>query len=129
MATRYQRGNQNMYIKEEQTTQWPQDIKGVIRILWYLVAIVLSVLLRYTDSDYPFDILWPLCCLFFFDIQILITPLISCGHWVGQKCVLHGSERIFCPLQSAPLFCGAGFVHDLYRSREPPAHVAEWTKI
>ena len=24
--------------------------------LWYLVAIVLSVLLRYTDSDYPFDI-------------------------------------------------------------------------
>ena len=24
--------------------------------LWYLVAIVLSVFLRYTDSDYPFDI-------------------------------------------------------------------------
>jgi hypothetical protein len=44
---------------------------------------------------------------------------------LGQKCVLHGSERIFCPLQSAPLFWGAGFVHDLYRSREPPAHVAE----
>jgi hypothetical protein len=65
--------------------------------LWYLVAIVLSVLLRYTDSDYlplvscghcvvcsssiygfwlpPFGILWPLCCLFFFDIRILMTPL------------------------------------------------------
>ena len=29
---RYQRGNQNPYIKEEQTTQWPKDTKGVIRI-------------------------------------------------------------------------------------------------
>jgi hypothetical protein len=78
MAKRYQRGNQNTYIKEEQTTQWPKDAKGVIRIciskknrqhngqkipkrqsesiyqrrtdntidkLWYLLAIVLSVLL------------------------------------------------------------------------------------
>jgi hypothetical protein len=32
--------------------------------LWYLVAIVLSVL-RFTASDYPFGILWPLCCLSF----------------------------------------------------------------
>ena len=24
---------------------------------------------------------WPLCCLFF-DIQIMITPLVSCGHYV-----------------------------------------------
>ena len=32
MAKRYQRGNQNLYIKEEQTTQWPKDTKGVIRI-------------------------------------------------------------------------------------------------
>jgi phage FluMu protein Com len=51
MAKRYQRGNQNLYIKEEQTTQWPKDTKGAIRIymiliaLWYLLAIVLSVLL------------------------------------------------------------------------------------
>jgi hypothetical protein len=34
---------------------------------------VLSALFRYTDSDYPFA--WPLCCLLFFDIQILITSL------------------------------------------------------
>ena len=60
-------------------------------------VIVLSVLLLYTDSDYPFGIfchcvvcsssiyrfwlpLWyllSLCCLFFFYIQILITPLVS----------------------------------------------------
>jgi hypothetical protein len=31
-AKRYQRGNQNPYIEEKQTAQWPQDIKGVIRI-------------------------------------------------------------------------------------------------
>jgi hypothetical protein len=32
------------------------DIQILITSLWYLVAIVLSVLLRYTDSDYPFGI-------------------------------------------------------------------------
>jgi hypothetical protein len=86
MVKRYQRGNQNLYIEEEQTKQWPKDTKGVIRIrvlkknrhgfwlpLWYLLVIVLSVLLQYTDSDYPFGIFWSLCCLFFFNIQILIT--------------------------------------------------------
>ena len=49
---------------------------------WYLLAIVLSVLPWYADSDYPLSIFWPLCCLFFYDIQILITPLISFGHCV-----------------------------------------------
>ena len=33
---------------------------------WYLLAIVLSVLLWFTDSD-PFGIFWPLYCLYFFD--------------------------------------------------------------
>ena len=32
MAKRYQRGNQNLYIEEEQTTQWPKDTKGAIII-------------------------------------------------------------------------------------------------
>jgi hypothetical protein len=31
MAKRYQRGNQNQYIEEEQTTQWPKDTKEAIR--------------------------------------------------------------------------------------------------
>ena len=57
------------------------SIYGFSLPLWYLqtLTIVLSVLLRYADSDYPFDIFkrWPLCCLFFFNIRILITPLIS----------------------------------------------------
>jgi hypothetical protein len=59
---RHQRGSQNPYIEDEQTTQWS---KG----------------LRYKDSDYPFGVFkllfWPLCCLFIFDIWILTTPLVS----------------------------------------------------
>ena len=54
--------------------------------LWYLLAIALAVLLRFTDSDYPFGIFWPLCCLFFFDLQILIIPLVSS----------YSSSYIFC---------------------------------
>jgi preprotein translocase subunit SecG len=68
------------------------DVRILIT-LWYLLAIGLSVLLRHTNSDYSlvsfghcvvcssstygfwllFGIFWPLCCLFFFDIRILIT--------------------------------------------------------
>jgi hypothetical protein len=51
------------------------SIYGFWLPLCHLLAIVLSVL-RYTDSDYPFVIFWPLCCLSFFDIRILITPLL-----------------------------------------------------
>ena len=53
--------------------------------------IVLSVILRIKDSDYPFGILWPLCCLSFFDLKILITPFVSCGHCV----VCHSSIEGF----------------------------------
>jgi hypothetical protein len=34
----------------------PSSIYGFWLPLWYLLAIVLSVLLRFTDSDYPFGI-------------------------------------------------------------------------
>ena len=47
--------------------------------LWYLVAIVLSVLLC-TASDYPFGISWPLHCLSY--VRLLITPLVSRGHCI-----------------------------------------------
>jgi hypothetical protein len=56
----------------------------------------LFVLLRYTDSDYSFGIFWPLYCLFFFNIQILITPLVSFGHCVvnDQKIPRRYSEAV-----------------------------------
>jgi hypothetical protein len=63
----------------------PSSIYDFWLPLWYHVAIVLSVLPRFTTSDYPFGILWPLYCLSFLDLRLLITPLVSCGH------------RIVCP--------------------------------
>ena len=58
--------------------------------LWYLVAIVLSVLLRITASDYLFGILWPLCCLFFLELRFLITSLVSCRHCVVCSSLNYG---------------------------------------
>jgi hypothetical protein len=55
----------------------PSSVYGFWVPLWYLLAIVLSVLLQFTVSDYPFGIFWPLCCLPFFSLQFLITPLVS----------------------------------------------------
>jgi hypothetical protein len=40
--------------------------------LWYLVAIAFSVLPRLTASDYHFGIFWPLYCLSFLDLRLLI---------------------------------------------------------
>ena len=48
-------------------------------LLWYLLAIILSVL--FTASDYSFGIFWPLYCLSF-DLWLLITPLVSFGHYI-----------------------------------------------
>jgi hypothetical protein len=73
MAKRYQRGNQNPYIEEELTTQWPQDTKG-----------------RYTDSNYPFGIFRALCRLLSFDIWILITNFVSVGHCVVSSSSIYG---------------------------------------
>ena len=48
--------------------------------LWYLLVIVLSVP-PVTASDCPFDIFWSLCYLSL-QLQLLIAPLISFGHYV-----------------------------------------------
>ena len=48
--------------------------------LWYLLAIVLSVLWS-TATDYLFGIFWPLHCLSF-DLQLLITSLVFVGHCI-----------------------------------------------
>ena len=60
---------------------WGQEIIHDFWLpLWYLVAIVLSVLL-FTASDYHFGILWPLYCLSFY-LRFLITTLVSYGHCI-----------------------------------------------
>jgi hypothetical protein len=51
--------------------------------LWYLLAILLFVL-WFTTSDYLFGISWPSYCLSF-DLQFLITSLVSFGHVVNQR--------------------------------------------
>ena len=57
--------------------------------LWYLLAIVFSVLVRFTASDYLFGIFWPLYCLSLFDLQLLITSLVSFGHCVVCPCLIY----------------------------------------
>jgi hypothetical protein len=73
MAKRYQRGN-----------------------LWYLLAIVLSVL-PFTTSDYPFGIFWPLYCLSC-DLPLLITPLVSLGHCIVCPVIYHFWLPLWYPL-------------------------------
>jgi hypothetical protein len=55
----------------------------------FLLVIVLSVL-RFTAFDYPFGIFWSLCCLPFFDLRLLITPLVSFGHCVVCSSSIYG---------------------------------------
>ena len=61
---------------------FPSSISDFWLPLWYLVAIALSVLPRFTTSDYPFGILWPLYCLSFLDLRLMITSLVSYGHCI-----------------------------------------------
>ena len=68
----------------------PSSIYGFWLPLWYLLAIVLSVLLRFTDFDYLFGIFWPLYCLSFFDLRILITSLVSFGHCIVCPSSIYG---------------------------------------
>jgi hypothetical protein len=49
-------------------------------LLWYLVAIVLSIL-RFTASGYSCGIFWSLYCLSF-DLPLLVTPVVSRGHCI-----------------------------------------------
>ena len=62
----------------------------------YLQDIVLSVLLWYTDSDYPFGIFKTLYCLFFLDVRILITPLVSSRHYVVCSSLKYGFWLPIC---------------------------------
>ena len=56
----------------------------------YLLAIVLSVLLRLTASDYLIGIFWPLYCQSLFDLRLLITSSVSFGHCIVSPCSTYG---------------------------------------
>ena len=60
----------------------PSSIDAFWLPLWYLLAIVSSVLLRFMPSDYLFGVFWPLYRLSYFDLCLLITPLVSFGHCI-----------------------------------------------
>ena len=57
--------------------------------LWYLLALVSSVLLRFMPFDYPFGIFWPLYLLSYFDLCLLITHLVSFGHCIVCPTSIH----------------------------------------
>jgi predicted GIY-YIG superfamily endonuclease len=132
-AWRHQRGSQNPYIEDEQTTQWcclfvfdiriltsplvssissfdhcvvcSSSIYGFWLPLWCLqtlpLTIVLSVPLRYNDSGCPFVVfklvLWPLCCLFVFDIKILVYRRWTDNTMVKRRVWRHqrGSQNLY----------------------------------
>ena len=60
----------------------PTSINAFWLPLCYMLAIVSSVLLWFMPFDYPFGIFWPLYSLSYFDLCLLITPLVSLGHCI-----------------------------------------------
>ena len=69
--------------------------------LWYLLVIVLSVFHWFTASDFPFGIFWSLYCLYFIDLRLLISPLVSFGHCIVCLSLIYASDfpfGIFWPL-------------------------------
>jgi hypothetical protein len=58
--------------------------------LWYLLAIILLVLPRYTDSGYTFGIFLPLYWWPFLDIRMLVAPLVSFGHCIACPSSIYG---------------------------------------
>jgi hypothetical protein len=78
---------------------------GVWLPLGYLLAIALSLFLWLVASDYPCGILWSLHGLSF-DLRLLITPVISCGH-----CIV-----------SLSLTCGFWLPHKSKKERQCNGH-------
>jgi hypothetical protein len=57
----------------------------------------------FTDSHYSFGIFWSLCCMSFFDLRILITPLVSFGHYAVCPSSIYGLRLIIVHLMCEPL--------------------------
>ena len=52
--------------------------RSQVILIWYCIQKEFNFVLLYRSLNFFLkDIFWPLCCLFFFDIRILITSLVS----------------------------------------------------
>ena len=62
------------------------------RFLWGSCYSIFSFICMFCRSLFVllFFFFWPLCCLFFFDIRILTTPLVSFGHCVVCSSSIYG---------------------------------------
>jgi hypothetical protein len=56
---------------------------------------------------------WPLCCLFFFDIRILITPLVSSN----TSCKMDSGVRLHGPNTCYVIFWDIAHKHWIYMNR------------
>jgi hypothetical protein len=75
---------------------------GIVPSVWYYLILILSIneylQHRFPVSSehlwnllgHPFGICWPLFCLLFIDIRILITPLVSFDHCVVCSSSIYG---------------------------------------
>ena len=86
---------------------YPSSIYGFWLPLWYLLTIVLCILLPFTASDYPFGICWPLYCVSFFHLRLLITPLVSVDHCIVYPSSIYASDYSFGICW--PLYCVSFF--------------------
>ena len=66
--------------------------------LCYMLAIVSSVLLRFMPSDYLFGICWTLYRLSYFDLCLLITPLVSFGQCIVCPTLIYAFWLPLCYL-------------------------------
>jgi hypothetical protein len=59
-------------VNEERTGKFLWQVEHIHGHLWHRYSIAVNQVLAFLYLFF-----WPLCCLFFFDIRILITPLVS----------------------------------------------------
>jgi dolichol kinase len=89
MAKRYQWDNQKPKIKEEQTIQWSKDTNEIIRSSKSKKNRQYN---GFTTSDYLIGIFWPLYCLFFFDLWLVMISLVSFDHCIVCSSVIYSQK-------------------------------------
>jgi hypothetical protein len=65
LTKRYQRGNHNPYIRQQNDQKIPEGVLSDIRILNTPLVSFGHCVVWYTDSDCSFGIFWSLCCLIY----------------------------------------------------------------